>query len=218
MAVAAPKIRIPKINYFTTRSPKAYLEEYVSALSSAISKIPEKTLNELIGILRETAQNKGHVFAAGNGGSASIANHLCCDWTKGTEKENEPPLMSQSLMANSSLVSALANDIGYEYVIAKQLEMFASKGDVLILISSSGESPYILQAAKKAHELGIKVVGLSGFDGGKLNEIADVNVHIPFSNYALVQDGHQIIMHVIAQYFFLMRTVPPKAPLSIVKR
>ena len=119
--------------------------------------------------------------------------------------------MTRSLVSNVSVLTAIANDMGYEQTFRFQLEMgLASKDDVLILISSSGNSPNIIEAAKYAIEHEMILIGMSGFDGGRLKEMATISLHVPVSNYGVVEDCHQALMHCLAQVHYLQ--VRQKAP------
>ena len=145
------------------------------------------------------------IYVCGNGGSAAIADHLCCDWSKGTHFSELPALKTQSLSANTALFTACANDFGYEKSFSTQIEIFGGPGDILLAISSSGNSPNILAAVGAAREKQMTSIGMCGFSGGKLKSIADLCLHVAFDNYGLVEDAHQILMHVLAQYFTLKR-------------
>lgn len=146
----------------------------------------------------------GRVFVGGNGGSAAISDHLTCDFTKGVAKENKFNPKVISLCGSHALHSAIANDMGYEYTLQYQLELHRlSPNDVVILISSSGNSANILSAMKYAKERCAPVIGMTGFDGGKLNQLADVKLHVDAQNYGVIEDCHQILMHVLAQYMYL---------------
>jgi phosphoheptose isomerase len=94
----------------------------------------------------------------------------------------------------------LANDLGYENSISQQVEMMAEPGDVIVLISSSGNSLNVVKAAETARAKEVSVVGLTGFTGGKLRDLAEISLHVPIANYGIVEDAHQILMHVISQY------------------
>lgn len=177
-----------------------YKRDYAAALSAAIGGIADDAVETLCRKVQEAAAAGRHIFAVGNGGSAAIAEHLCCDWTKGTNAEGHPTIPSRSLTANSSVFSAIANDYGYERVFDTQLGFFGKAGDVLIAISSSGNSPNILNAVSKAKEIGMFVAGLSGFSGGRLAEEADCSVHVSVENYGLIEDAHQAVMHIVAQF------------------
>lgn len=177
-----------------------YKRDYAAALSGAIGGIPDDAIERLCREVQSAAAAGRHIFAVGNGGSAAIAEHLCCDWTKGTDAQGHPTIPSRSLTANSSVFSAIANDFGYDRVFDIQLGFFGKAGDVLIAISSSGNSPNILNAVSKAKEIGMFVAGLSGFSGGRLAQEADCSIHVNVENYGLVEDAHQAVMHIIAQF------------------
>src|SRR6478672_8673334 len=183
----------------------SYKREYAGALQSALSEVDSAEMERLCDAILSCTVEGRQIFVVGNGGSAAIAEHLCCDWTKGTACEGHPIISSRSLTANNALYSAIANDYGFESVFDTQIDFFAKKGDVLIAISSSGNSPNIVNAAKRAKEIGIFVAGFTGFKGGTLREIADASIHVPISNYGIVEDAHQSVMHVIAQYIACQR-------------
>lgn len=178
-----------------------YLSDYVLQLSQSVKAIPAKDLEDARQLIFNTRKSNGRVFAAGNGGSASISEHIGCDWHKGIHRKNLPGLMVHSLVSNTSLLTAVANDFGYESSFSYQLELAQIKSnDIVVLISSSGNSSNIVKAAEYAKANQTKVLGLTGFSGGKLRELSDVSIHVDFNNYGLVEDAHQIIMHILAQY------------------
>lgn len=177
-----------------------YLEEYAEKLEAALKAVDCQALNRARLLIEGAAAAGDRIFAVGNGGSAAIADHLCCDWVKGTHHDSHPTLDTLSLSANTALYSAIANDCGFEKVFSTQLRFFAKKGDVLIAISSSGNSPNIIAAVEAAHTQGLSTIGLSGFGGGKLKEVAHVSLHVTANNYGIVEDAHQALCHVLAQY------------------
>ena len=136
----------------------------------------------------------------GNGGSAAIADHLCCDLVKGTHVDGHPTIEVGSLTSNVALYSAIANDFGFENVFSTQIKFLGKEGDVLIAISSSGNSANIIQAVESAHALGMTSIGLSGFKGGPLKENAHIPLHVDAQNYGIVEDAHQSMMHILAQF------------------
>lgn len=186
-------------------SISAYMRDYAASVKAAIDQICPDAVHQICNRICEAARNGNQIFVVGNGGSAAIAEHLCCDWSKGTNCTGHPVISSRSLTANSSLYSAIANDYGFEHVFDTQLDFFAREGDVLIAISSSGNSPNVLNAVSRAKELRIFVAGFTGFTGGKLVELADASVHVPTHNYGIVEDSHQAVMHIIAQYIACRR-------------
>ncbi len=159
-------------------------------------------------MLNAAHDRDGAVFACGNGGSASIANHLQCDHVKGVRTGTDLRARVHSLSTNIELLSAIANDIGYESVFEYQLESYARPGDVLVAVSSSGRSPNIVRALEWAQAHGMQTIALTGFAGGPARELADVTIHVDSSNYGVVEDAHQACMHLLAQYVRQSRMTP----------
>ncbi len=184
----------------TAQKLDAYLIEYSEKLIQALRTVTQEMLEPILDVLQTAIEKNFKIYVAGNGGSAAIADHLTCDWTKGTHVQDKPALKVFSLASNSALLTAAANDFGYDFSFSKQIEMYGQKGDVLVLISSSGNSPNILEAAKMAIQKEMTILGFSGFSGGKLKEFAHYNLHIPIKNYGIVEDAHQMLMHVLAQF------------------
>lgn len=194
-----------KNTWFDSSSIASYLDGYRHALCEALGKVDTKALELTCKKIEEVTAQGGHIYAIGNGGSSAIADHLCCDWTKGTHTHNSPTILSHSLSANGALFTAVANDFGFENSFSRQVEFFGKKGDLLIAISSSGNSENILRAVRTAKERGLATVGLSGFEGGSLHKEADISLFVGVKNYGLVEDAHQALMHVIAQYIVTQR-------------
>ena len=176
-----------------------FLADYVGHLRDAVLRIDAAALERACDVIARSAGTGNRVFAIGNGGSAAIADHLCCDLTKGTDSAGHPVIDTTSLVANTALYTALANDCGFEQVFSRQIGYLGRANDVLLAISSSGNSPNILAAVDAAQARGMTVIGLSGFSGGGLREKADISLHVDFDNYGVVEDAHQMIMHVFAQ-------------------
>lgn len=194
-----------KNTVFNSSSLATYLADYAETLASALKDVDVAELERARALVEEAAEAGKRIYAIGNGGSAAIADHLCCDWTKGTHCETHPTIRSFSLNSNVALYSAIANDYGFEKVFSTQVEFFGQEGDVLIAISSSGNSPNILEAVERAHSLKMSTIGLSGFKGGKLKDAAQVPLYVPVDNYGIVEDAHQALMHVLAQYIAIGR-------------
>jgi D-sedoheptulose 7-phosphate isomerase/D-glycero-D-manno-heptose 1,7-bisphosphate phosphatase len=151
-------------------------------------------------VLASAYESGNEVFIAGNGGCAAIANHMATDHTKHMAAEKEYYTNIRSLCGNEALMTAVANDIGYDAVFSWQLERYAMAKDILIVFSASGNSANIVRAIQAATEMGMKTIAITGFDGGKAATLAEVNVHIHSNNYGVVEDVMSIIQHVIAQY------------------
>ena len=177
-----------------------FFKNYSLTLSSALESVSKDQLDAVFSLLKSALKRKSHIYTGGNGGSAAIANHLCCDWMQGTRVSGQPALKVHSLSSNIPLLTALANDRGYENSLSEQVETLMEPGDVLVLISSSGESANIVRAAELAKKKGLTVIGLTGFSGGKLRELSNACLHVHAQNYGVIEDAHQAVMHVLAQF------------------
>ena len=136
----------------------------------------------------------------GNGGSAAIANHLLCDFQKGIQTDTAVKPRVVSLSSHPELITAIGNDIGFEDIFVFQLRTMARPGDVLMTISSSGNSENIVRCMKWAKDNGVPTIALVGFSGGRSGNMADVTIHVAAKNYGTVEDVHQSVMHLLAQY------------------
>lgn len=174
---------------------------YVGKVKTALDRIDVLAIERACQVLRKTRDRRSTVFIAGNGGSASTASHWVNDLGKATKRSGRAPFRVQALCDNTSWLTALGNDEGYERVFSGQLENFAQPGDVLIVISASGNSMNLVRAAELAHDRGMIVVALLGFDGGRLLSMADVAVLVATEHgaYELVEDIHSIIAHTITR-------------------
>ena len=137
------------------------------------------------------------IFTAGNGGSAALAIHFAADFGKNVADSFHKHPRVLSLCCNAATLTSLGNDCGYENTFCFQLRNLMNPGDLVMLISSSGNSPNIVESAKFAKNGGATVLGLTGFTGGKLKELADVSLHVPCSVYELVEDAHSFFCHAI---------------------
>jgi D-sedoheptulose 7-phosphate isomerase len=187
---------------FNLETIEAHVEGYTNALSTALLSIDWRQLNLAVAEIESARMRDARLWIAGNGGSAAIVDHLLCDWVKGTFTPYQPPIRVHSLVSNTALLTACANDFGYDSSFARQIEMQAQPGDVLICISSSGNSANILAALRKASSMGLKTIALTGFGGGESVRLADISLHVAAHNYGVVEDCHQILMHNIAQYIY----------------
>lgn len=191
------------MSFFPTRpfpDAAAYGRAYFDEIAKAASDTDLAGLTAAGEILLEASRTRAHIFACGNGGSAAIANHLACDCMKGVQAGTALLPRVHSLSSNIELISAIVNDISVEEMFSYQLRTLAQAGDVLVAISSSGNSPNILRAIEMARGLGVKTVAFTGFDGGAASRAADVAIHVPAANYGVAEDIHQSLMHILAQY------------------
>jgi D-sedoheptulose 7-phosphate isomerase len=173
---------------------------YKSDLISALSRVKPNSIELVVQSILNTRKRGGTVFVAGNGGSAATASHMATDFMFGSKLVN-PALKVFSLNDNNSIITATGNDIGFEHLFTRQLQFLSNPGDLVILISASGNSPNILNCIEICKPSGLRTVGLVGFDGGKLSKLVDVLVHVPTEKgkYGIVEDIHMIIGHAITQ-------------------
>lgn len=161
--------------------------------------------NEIASIINEfiIARNAGkRIFALGNGGSASHANHFACDLGKNVTREEEGRFKIVSVCENMATLTAYANDINYASVFSEQLKNYGlSDEDIIFAISASGNSPNVVQACEYGKKRNCKIISLTGFDGGKLKKISDISVHVSSNEYEKVEDLHMAVMHIIVSYF-----------------
>lgn len=178
----------------------AYAASYFEQLARAAGTLNAAALAAAGGLLAETAGSGRVIFSCGNGGSAAIANHLVCDCLKGIRADTDLRPKVHSLSTTVELITAIGNDIGYEEIFAFQLGSMGSPGDVLVAISSSGASPNIVRGIEEAHAREMKVIAMTGFEGGAAARLADISLHVAASNYGVIEDIHQSVMHILAQY------------------
>lgn len=177
-----------------------FANAYRERFARAVAGWDLAALEPIAEVLRSARQRGATVLIAGNGGSASIANHAECDGAKGTDRPDHPTLNVRSLSANATMLTALANDLGYEAVFERQLSYFSKPGDVLMLVSSKGRSPNVVRACRAARERGLVTVALVGFDGGELKDLADHVLHIAVDDYGIVEDMHQACFHLLTRF------------------
>lgn len=193
------------MNTKDTRDRNVYFrsfKEYIGGLANAAFKIDEDEIEKAFSAFDLCINSCGRIFVAGNGGSAAIADHLLCDFKKGTQSELHDCLPVHSLVGDMALVTAIANDLSYSDIFSYQLKLEnLGSGDLLILISSSGNSPNIIKAAGYAKIENVKIIGFTGFDGGLLRKMADISFHVPVQNYGIIEDCHQAVMHYLAQKY-----------------
>lgn len=172
--------------------------EVISGFNSISLSAFEKAA-ELIW-LTSISNHRNNIYTIGNGASASIAQHWACDYTKGCKKGGLRPRVI-SLAANIPLMTAISNDISYEDVYSFQIDALGQEGDVLVAISSSGNSPNVVKAIETAKSLKIKTIALTGFSpDNKCAQLADISLHVDIQEYEAAEDVHQAIMHMIAKY------------------
>ena len=180
---------------------KLMIEQELRSHFEVLKKLIEDLQNHIYTacvIATETLSNEKKILIFGNGGSAADAQHIAAEIV-GRYKVQRRGLPAIALTTDTSALTAIANDFGYKRVFERQVEALANEGDLLIGISTSGNSKNVLRALKKGRELGCKCVGLSGNDGGEMSELCDLNIIVPSSNTPRVQEMHILIGHILAQ-------------------
>lgn len=177
-----------------------YANEYFERLAAASATIDRDQVEKAASLLAQVANDGKRIYCCGNGGSAAISNHLVCDCVKGIRTDSTIKPQVVSLSSNIEIITAIGNDIGYDQIFRFQLESLAQPGDLLIVISSSGGSPNIIEALEWAGENDVASIAMTGFSGGKSREIADISLHVDADNYGIIEDLHQSLMHLLAQY------------------
>jgi phosphoheptose isomerase len=196
-ATANSPLKFPAGRY---QAAASFFDAYAEETTRAAKSVDGAALDRAAAILLDAYTTGAGVFTCGNGGSAAIANHLQCDHSKGIRTATDLLPKVVSLSTNVELLTAIANDVSYEDVFVYQLQSHSAPGDVLIAVSSSGRSPNIVRALTWARDHGLRTIALTGFDGGSARAVADVPVHVDGTNYGVVEDLHQAIMHALAQY------------------
>lgn len=177
------------------------VQSYLRRLKGAIDALPVPRLAELGDMLYRTYRNDKQVFTLGNGGSASTASHIAADLAKNTIGANMRRFRVTSLNDNAAIVTALANDLGYENVFSEQLQNLIRAGDLLIAVSASGNSANVTKAIRYAQSQCAEVVGILGFDGGEAARLVDLAIIVPSDNYGVVEDVHLVINHILVEHF-----------------
>lgn len=176
-----------------------FIRNYITELQNTLEYLPETLIVEVIEILHAARLNQRQIFIMGNGGSASTASHFVCDLAKNTRKEGWPDYRVIGLSDNMAVFSAFANDEGYENVFAQQLASFVQSGDIVIAISTSGNSPNVIKAVELANQAGARTIGMSGFDGGRLGSLVEIHLHVLSNCIEHVEDIHLILEHLICK-------------------
>ena len=172
-------------------------KDYLKRVCREIERLDLSQVEQLSDMIESAYHDGRFVFICGNGGSGANASHLCEDLAKCTLRdfENQKRLKVLSLTDNTAGIMAWANDEGYDRIFVEQLKNLASPGDLLLAISGSGNSPNILKAVEWAKAHGLGTVGMTGFGGGKLKNLADHNLHVGIDDMGIVESLHQVVFH-----------------------
>ena len=178
------------------------IRDYLALEIEILKKLDVEQINAALNLLDETRQKKGRIYICGNGGSAATASHFQNDFNKGVSEYIDVPFRFHCLNDNVATLMAIANDIGYEEVFHFQLRNKLEENDVLVEISGSGNSHNVIRAVEYAKEHGCKIIGLTGFSGGKLKELSDISLHAPVNSMQVTEDIHMIFDHLMMSIFY----------------
>jgi D-sedoheptulose 7-phosphate isomerase len=173
------------------------IDSYLENLILGWSKVDISKLSEAVRLVQETLDSNSSVFVIGNGGSSSTASHFVADWVKGNRETNGIAGKVFCLSDNTPLITAIGNDMDYDQIFAYQLRSYAKTSDLLVCVTGSGNSRNIINACIQAKSLGMKVVTLTGFDGGETLRIADFSFHCPVEDMQIVEDMHMSFGHMV---------------------
>lgn len=198
------------IDRFFTPDPAGFAQAYLKYLQGVLQRIDAAEVGRFIATLLDARERGATIFFIGNGGSAATASHFANDISIGTNVY-ERPFRAVSLTDNVPIITAIANDFGYEDIFVRQLRVLGTAGDVVVAISASGNSPNLLRAFEHATSAGMKTIAITAFDGGKLKAVADDGIHVPtgMKEYGPAEDAHMALDHLVGAY--LMRIVSPAA-------
>ena len=182
---------------------KPFVTDYLMRLKHILDDIDAEVVSDIIDALEHTLTHKSRIYIIGNGGSSATASHMVNDLGAGLRRRDIVNFDVVSLGDNSPVVSAIANDIGYENIFFMQMKGLINPNDIVIAISCSGDSPNIVKSVDYAKGLGCKIIGITGFNGGYLKSISDISFHVnaPKNEYGLVEDTHMILDHIIYSYY-----------------
>ena len=175
------------------------MQRYMAGLQEAWGRLDTAVIHQVIQILHQARLQGQQIFIMGNGGSAATASHFACDLAKGTVSGSLPFFRVMALTDNVALMTAYANDQSYEHIFAGQLANWVQPDDIVIGISTSGQSPNVLRATALANERGATTIGLTGFDGGMLAPLVTYSVHVPCHSVGQAEDIHLMLIHVIIE-------------------
>ncbi len=187
--------------YQEKKQTASFARGYLDYLGEILAQLDVNVIEVFVDILLEAREREAKIFFIGNGGSAATASHFVNDITIGTQSWHKP-FRALSLTDNVATLTALGNDYGYDDIFVQQLRVFMLPEDVVVAISVSGNSPNIIKAVEYANIGGAITVGLTGFDGGRLKQIAQVGVHVSTNKgeYGPVEDVHLILDHLVSAF------------------
>jgi phosphoheptose isomerase len=181
----------------------SFANAYFEHIAKAAASVDRVKLVQAANVLEQTYQKNQTLYVCGNGGSAAISSTFVCDHTKLVQTDTNLTARVVSLAGNMSMLTAIANDLSYDEIFFYQLKTLANLGDALLTISASGNSENVVKAATWARENKMEVIAFTGFEGGRMADLATVHLHVEADNYGVIEDVHQSLMHMLAQFIRL---------------
>ena len=179
--------------------------DYSVRLQQVLAESSWAGVNLLAQDMLKCWREKRRVFFCGNGGSAGNAIHLANDFLYGIAKKTGGGLRVAALSSNPAVITCLANDVGYEHIFSEQLAVQGEPGDLLIVLSGSGNSPNIVQVLQQAKSMGVKSYAILGYSGGRCKELADESIHFPINDMQIAEDMQLIVGHMLMQWLYQNR-------------
>ncbi|MHC1732034.1 MAG: SIS domain-containing protein [Bacteroidales bacterium] len=181
---------------------KNYINDYITLEIKTLQALDVDAINQALNLIYDTYESENTIFIFGNGGSAATASHFQNDFNKGISEHVEKKFHFVCLNDNVPTVMSIANDIGYDEIFRFQLKGNIKKGDIIIGISGSGNSPNVINAVEYGKSMGAKIIGITGFNGGRLKQIADLSLHAPVNSMQVSEDVHMIFDHLMMSVFY----------------
>lgn len=178
------------------------IRDYLRHEVATLGQLDVEEINRALNLLEEAFQRESTIYIFGNGGSSATASHYQNDFNKGVSEHTEKKFNFLCLNDNVATLMAVANDIGFEEVFRFQLQGHLKPGDVVVAISGSGNSKNVLNAVEYAKGCGNKIIGITGYSGGRLKELADISLHAPVNSMQITEDVHMIFDHLMMSVFY----------------
>ena len=177
------------------------ISQYFSKEIATINELDIVEINRALNAIYDAWQRGATIYTMGNGGSSATASHFVCDFNKGISCETGRKYKLICLSDNTPIITAIANDISYDDVFYLQLKDIVKPEDLIIAISGSGNSKNIIKAVEYAKQVGAQIVGLTGYTGGKLKQLADYSLHVPVDDMQITEDLHMVFDHMMMRVF-----------------
>tara|TARA_B100001996_G_scaffold381604_1_gene371370 strand:+ start:1127 stop:1684 length:558 start_codon:yes stop_codon:yes gene_type:complete len=176
---------------------KDLINSSIQSHSEALNLLDKKKIHQASDLIKQSLSDNNTIFWCGNGGSASQANHLSAELIGGMYKDKKSPSKSVCLNVDTAFITAWSNDDSFDNIFTRQLEGLSQSEDILIALSTSGNSKNIINAAKYCNDNNIKIISLTGFDGGVLKNLSDININIATNSTQRVQEMHILVGHIL---------------------